>query len=549
EVEHKEERFENRPTHVKNLSKPFPLTGVQTAYMLGRNSQFELSGISPQTYFEYETELDINRLSKSLQKVIHRHPMLRAVILPEGKQQILESVPDYEIEIVSLIDLDDGKQNARLREERSRMTNHVFPLGQWPLFELKAFLVKEDTYLLCFRYDALLMDGASMNIVGQDLFHYYYKPEQRLGPLSFDFQDYMFIYNEMEQSTEYKTAKDYWTSKLPDFPFAPSLLLKKDPIEIAIPKFQSLTKILDNEKWTKLRKLAQEKEVTPSALLCTIYGDVLAYWSNQHRLAINLTVFNRYPVHEEVEKIVGDFTSLILLDIDVKPERSFFTRVKETQSTLLDGLEHRHYDGVNFIRDFTRYHQMTPKAVMPIVFTSMLAGAGAFAWEQLGSLRHIHARTPQVYLDNVVIEKNGELLISWNYVEELFDVDVIEAMFAQFVDLLEQLVKQSDVTSLQMKESDQTLTEQYNETTEKIPSTTLYQLFTDQVKRTPDEVAVVFEQDWLTYSELHKRSNQVAHFLKEQGIGLGDKVGLLAQRRVETIVNMIGILKAGAAYV
>ena len=293
--------------------------------MLGRNSQFELSGISPQTYFEYETELNINRLSKSFQKVIQRHPMLRAVILPEGEQQILQSVPDYEIEIVSLIDLDDRNQNARLQEERSRMTNHVFPLGQWPLFELKAFLLKEDTYLLCFRYDALLMDGASMNIVGQDLFHYYYKPEQRLEPLSFDFQDYMFIYDELEQSTEYKTAKDYWTSKLPDFPFAPSLLLKKDPAEIATPKFQSLNKILDNEIWTKLRKLAQEKEVTPSALLCTIYGDVLAYWSNQRRLAINLTVFNRYPVHEEVEQIVGDFTSLILLDVDVNPDQSFFT--------------------------------------------------------------------------------------------------------------------------------------------------------------------------------------------------------------------------------
>ncbi|MED3063817.1 AMP-binding protein, partial [Bacillus thuringiensis] len=461
----------------------------------------------------------------------------------------LQSVPDYEIEIESLIDLDDRNQHARLQEERSRMTNHVFPLGQWPLFELKAFLLKEDTYLLCFRYDALLMDGASMNIVGQDLLHYYYKPNQKLESLSFDFQDYMFIYDEMKQIGEYKTAKDYWTSKLPDFPFAPSLLLKKDPAEIATPKFQSLTKILDNEKWTKLRKLAQEKEVTPSALLCTIYGDVLAYWSNQRRLAINLTVFNRYPVHDEVEQIVGDFTSLILLDVDVKPEQTFFTRVKETQSTLLDGLEHRHYDGVNFIRDFTRYHQMTPKAVMPIVFTSMLAGAGAFSWEQLGSLRYIHARTPQVYLDNVVIEKNGELLISWNYVEELFDIDVIEAMFSQFVDLLEQLVKQSDITSLQMKESDQTLIEQYNETTEKIPSTTLYQLFTDQVKRTPNEVAVVFEQKWLTYSELHKRSNQIAHFLKEQGIGLGDKVGLLAKRRVDTIVNMLGILKAGAAYV
>ncbi|TKH95339.1 hypothetical protein FC696_30500, partial [Bacillus wiedmannii] len=131
---------------------------------------------------------------------------------PEGEQQILQSVPDYEIEIVSLIDLDDRNQNARLQEERSRMTNHVFPLGKWPLFELKAFLLKEDTYLLCFRYDALLMDGASMNIVGQDLLHYYYKPNQKLESLSFDFQDYMFIYDEMEQSEEYKTAKDYWTS-------------------------------------------------------------------------------------------------------------------------------------------------------------------------------------------------------------------------------------------------------------------------------------------------------------------------------------------------
>ncbi len=95
-----------------------------------------------------------------------------------------------------------------------------------------------------------------MNIVGQDLLHYYYKPTQKLESLSFDFQDYMFIYDEMEQSEEYKTAKDYWTSKLPDFPFAPSLLLKKDPAEIATPKFQSLTKILDNKKMDKATKVS-----------------------------------------------------------------------------------------------------------------------------------------------------------------------------------------------------------------------------------------------------------------------------------------------------
>lgn len=549
ELEQKEESLGNVLSYVKDLSQPFPLTEVQTAYMLGRNPQFELSGISPQTYFEYETKLDMNRLSQSFKKVVQRHPMLRAVILPEGKQQILQEVPDYQIEVENLVNYDLTMQEDRLKEERSRMIHHVFPLGQWPLFELKAFQLKDDTYLLCFRYDALLMDGASMNIVGQDLLHYYHQPDKSLEPISFDFQDYMYIYEEMKQGKEYQKAKDYWTSKLPDFPLAPSLLLKEDPAKISTPNFQSLNKILNKEQWTLLRKLAQEKQVTPSALLCTLYAEVLAFWSNQRQLAINLTVFNRYPVHEQVEQIVGDFTSLILLDVDVNPEQSFFTKVEQTQSILLDGLEHRHYDGVSFIRDFTRYHQMRPKAVMPIVFTSMLAGAGAFAWEQLGSLRHIHARTPQVYLDNVVIEKNGELIISWNYVEELFDVDVIEAMFAQFVDLLEQLVKQGDINPLKVKTSDQILIEQYNQTSESIPPTTLHQLFIDQVQHTPDQVAVVKEQDWLTYLELHQRSNQVAHYLQEQGVQPGDRVGILAQRRVETIVNMLGVLKAGAAYV
>ncbi len=532
-----------------DLSEPFSLTEVQTAYMLGRNPQFELSGISPQTYFEYETELDIARLSRSFQKVIQRHPMLRAVILPEGKQQILRDVPEYEIEVESLVSMPPEKQAARLREERSRMIDHVFPLGQWPLFELKAFQLQEHTYLLCFRYDALLMDGASMNLVGQDLMHYYHQPDAQLPPLSFTFQDYMHIYDDMKRGTEYETAKAYWTNKLPDFPPAPSLLLAKDPAEIGTPNFQSLTTIITKDKWLKLRRLAQDKQVTPSALLCTVYGEVLAFWSNQRRLAINLTVFNRYPVHDEVEQIVGDFTSLILLDMDMDQKQPFFTKVEQTQSTLLDGLEHRHYDGVEFIRDYTRYHQMRPKAVMPIVFTSMLAGAGAFAWEEIGSLRHIHARTPQVYLDNVVIEKNGELLVSWNYVEELFDAEVMESMFTQFVELLDQLVEQGDINPLRISQKDYALIDQYNATAEPIPAATLHQLFIDQAQRTPDQVAVVFEQEWLTYSELDQRSNQVARFLQSRGIGRGDRVGVLAKRQVETIINLMAVLKAGAAYV
>jgi non-ribosomal peptide synthetase component F len=161
-------------------------------------------------------------------------------------------------------------------------------------------------------------------------------------------------------------------NRLDNFPLVPLLPLKQNPSAIQKPHFKRQSKVFDKQSWDTLKRKAKERNVTPSALLCTAYAEVLAFWSNQTDFSINLTVFNRYPFHEDVNKIVGDVTSVLLIEISMKPLSSFWDKVREVQNTLLEALEHRHFDGIEFIRELSRKNNLGTKAAMPIVFTSAL---------------------------------------------------------------------------------------------------------------------------------------------------------------------------------
>ncbi|MCP3738295.1 amino acid adenylation domain-containing protein [Rossellomorea sp. BNER] len=533
----------------ENLHQPFSLTEIQLAYLLGREQHFELGGVATHSYLEWETLLDIHRLNHSLQQIIERHPMLRAIVLSNGTQQILSEWLTYTIEVEDLTGLSFKEQDQRLHAERSRMSHQVFSPEKWPLFEFKAFRINDTSHLLFCSFDVLVMDGASLQIFWKELIQLYHQPDLQLPALSLTFRDYMSSYQQVKQSAKYEQSRNYWLAKRKDFPAAPELRLKKNPNDVVHPRFKSLYQTISREKWTKIKQLAQRNKVTPSSMLCTAYGEILARWSNQRRLAINSTVFNRYPVHPQVEQIIGDFTSLILLDLDLPSDESFMNKVQKTQETMIEGLEHRYYDGVRFLRDLMQLEQIETRALMPIVFTSMLLNDDEFNWNDIGSLRSVTAQTPQVYLDYVVTEQNGELVMMWNYVEQLLDEDMVEKMFNQYVTMMEQLADQGEVAPLQLTEPEQVLLTQYNQTEEHLQPATLHELFVEQVKQTPDQLAVVFEKQSITYEELDRRSNQVAHYLQEQGVGKGDRLGVLAARKVETIVNLLGVLKAGAAYV
>lgn len=531
---------------------PFPLTEIQKSYLIGRLNVFEIGGISTHGYEEIEADLDIERLNFSLNKVIKRHPMLRTIILTSGMQKILKHIPEYKISVEDLSMLNKESQELRIKIERNKMSHFIFKTDEWPLFEVKAFRLYANKYYLCIGADTLIGDDFSSKIVNSEIVRFYNELDLTLPELEFTFRDYVLSYEEFKKSNTYNCDKEYWLEKLEKFPLSPDLPLKKNPVEVMDPHFKRLETKFNIEEFNGLKKLAQDNNITISILLCTVYAEVLAFWSNQPVFTINLTVFNRYPFHKDVDNIVGDFTSLILLDVHFDKIVSFWEKAKLMQENFFEALEHRHFDGVEFIRLLSNYNNLGKKAPMPIVFTSTLLNNVKDQKNEsleFGDVKYSSNQTSQVYIDNQVSEINGELNIVWDYVEELFEVNIIEAIYRHYLDLLKELLVNSTNNILQPNKEDINLVGEINRTDVVFQVSNLHNVFMEQVRKTPNNKAIEFGAKYITYKELNEKSNQVALKLKELGVVAGDYICVEGKRTPFTIINILGILKSGAAYV
>lgn len=535
-----------------NANNQFPLTQVQMAYLMGRNEQFELGGISTHIYTEVEMYLDIHKFTVSLNKIIKKHPMLRAIIHTDGTQKILSTVPEYKLQIKDLTNVLKEERQEHILVERERMSHYIFKTDQYPLYEFTAFKLDNHIYYLCIGFDVLIADGASLNIIMNDIIEDYIDSSEEIDKLDFTFRDYVLAYKDFEHSDTYERDKNYWLSKLEDFPQPPLIPLMQNPLAIKKPNFRRIGKVIEKEKWDLIKNFAGKNNISPSALLATAYTSVLSFWSGQPKLAINLTLFNRYPFHKDVDKIVGDFTSIMLLEIDYHLKKSFLEHAHSVQSVMMEALEHRHYDGIEFIRDISRYNRLGTKAAMPYVFTSMLfsdKGYSTKSHDKYYTVKYRITQTPQVYLDHQVSEYNGALELYWDYVVGLFDDDMIEAMFDQYTSLLMNLIEDQDNCFLCIPENDKNLIARYNATEEEACEETLTSLFIRQAIRTPNHIAVELEDERITYETLNRKSDMVAHYLKARGVIRGDYVCVVGNRLISTIVNILGIIKTGAAYV
>ena len=419
----------------------FPLTDIQMSYMLGRKNSFEMGGVCTHIYMEIESDLDIERLNASLNKVIERHPMLQAVIENDGTQHFLKEKVSFHINVKDITSMSLEEQEQLIVSERERISHHVFKNDTWPLMGVTALKIAEGKHYLFVDFDMLIADGSSLQIVGKDWIEYYKNLDAQLPELEITFRDYIFALIKLKKSVLYEKDRDYWIGKLETFPQAPKLLYKRDPSEIETPHFSRLTKKFEKNEWLMLKEISKELNVTPSSLLCGAFAEVLAYWSNQPKFAVNFTVFNRYPFHKDVDNIIGDFTSVMLVEIDMKSGDSFSGRVQKIQSEIYSALEHRHYDGVELIRKIAARDNRIGEPVMPIVFTSMLFNSESDPWSEFGRTIIGLSQTPQVYLDHQAGEIGGCLVINWDYVNEIFEKNVIGQMFDQYIGILNYLVK------------------------------------------------------------------------------------------------------------
>lgn len=558
-LEEPESREKSEQTRAcpEGRNQPFPLTEVQQAYWIGRNNVYDLGGVSCHNYIEVDCpDLDIPRLALAWKQIVRRHEMLRAVIREDGQQVVLNDVPDYEIRTIDASNAAVEDAEATVLGVREEMSHQVMDVAAWPLFDIRAVKCPGSKTRLHLTFEYLVADAWSINIFIKEWIQLYYEPEHAFTPLEYSFREYVLHGERLKKSKEHTAAFEYWKKRLPTLPAGPDLPLKASSGGLEKNTFTRLSSALEKPLWQALKQLGKKKKITPSAILLTAFSQILSTWSKKPNFCINLTLFNRLPVHPQVNDIVGDFTSLNLLEVDASLPGTFEDHAHRLQKQLWADMEHRSVGGVQVLRELARERKDGEQIFMPVVFTSVLGydtleENNASAYSRLGKIVYNITQTPQVWIDHQVTESNGALQFNWDVVEGLFPQGMIQEMFAAYCRYLKQLVQESLFSAavpLLTPESHLAVRRRVNRTEAARPEATLHGLFSDMVDQARDRPAVVASDRAVTYGELDAISSQLAGFLTGKGVKKGSLVAVVMEKGWEQVAAVLGILKAGAVY-
>jgi amino acid adenylation domain-containing protein/non-ribosomal peptide synthase protein (TIGR01720 family) len=526
--------------------EPFPLLPIQRAYWVGQS--MALGGVPARHYLEYETDADIDRLEAAWNRLIRRHEMLRAVVDPDGQQRILPEVPHYSIERTDIADDD------QLTQLRARFTDPGRGTAEWPLFDVHATRHPDGTTRLHLAVDMVACDGRSFAILSDEWQLLHREPHATLAPIRLSFRDVVLDHRTADRSA----ADEYWRPKLPELPPPPQLPLAHDPDALGRPTFTRRGARLDRDRWQRLLAATAEAGISPSALLLAAYAEVLGTWSSSPEFCVNVTTFTLRTVHPDANSIVGDFTSNVPVAVDTTSAPTFRDRAKAVQRRLWSDVQHVGRSGVELVAEAGALRGDDAfRLGVPYVFTSLLAGdesaRGTVPFGWFGTRVHSVAQTPQVLVDLQVMADRGELVLDVDTIDEMFPPGLTDVLVDALVGLVRELADDAgawDRPPLSLIPAGQlTARRQANRTDAPVPGGGLHEPFVRVARAEPDRVAVRTSARTLTYGELDRASEHVADRLVETGVRRGDLVAVSMRKGWEQVVAVLGVLKAGAAYV
>ncbi|HKT03686.1 MAG TPA: amino acid adenylation domain-containing protein, partial [Rugosimonospora sp.] len=529
--------------------EPFPPTDVQRAYWMGRLDDFSLGGVGSHWYWEFDgTGVDLGRLEEAVNRLVVRHDMLRAVFDAEGNQRVLAEVPRFTIEVHDPDAL------------RARLSHRVPDPSRWPLLEIGAAPYNGGTRV-GFSLDYIVLDALSIVTFFGELSTLYRDPAAELPAIGVGFRDYVVA--APPDPGELAAAQKYWTDRLDTLPAAPPLPLAVDPEAVRAPRFVRRDGQLPPEQWRALTGQARRHGVTPAVVLAAAFAEVLAAWSDRDRLTVNLTLFNRRPVHPDIDRVLGDFTSLLLAAYHAEP--GFLAGVRRLQEQVWQDMEHTAVSAIWVLRELARAAG-TASVSMPVVFTSALGVAAELTDMSFpfGDLAWGVSQTPQVWLDNQVMERAGGLAYNWDSVDELFPPGVLDGMFGAYRRLLSWLATadwSGPVPDL-LPAGTRRVRDQVNATAGLVPGTALHEAFFARARTEPERLAVAWDgtggaqpepglgggehaphgSGMLSYGELAERALRIAGALRGHGLGAGEPVAVSLPRGPDQLAAVLGIL-------
>ncbi|MGK5522061.1 amino acid adenylation domain-containing protein [Micromonospora sp. URMC 107] len=527
-----------RPADPAEQSAPFPMLDLQRAYWLGR----AVDGVACHGYLELDVEdLDVDRFTGAFQQLIRRHPALRSVFDGDGRQRCLPAEElRHEIPLVDLRQAAD--REATLERIRREMSHQLLPADRWPLFDVRVTRTSERRWRINLSVDILIADAQSFQILARELLTWYADPAAELPPIDLTFRDYVLATR--SGGADLARAEAYWRDRVRELPPAPDLPLGE---RSGPPAFRRVETFLPGDTWSAVVAAGRARGLSPAAVTLAAFTEALGVWAASPRFTVNLTQFNREPVHPHVDRVVGSFTNNTLVDVDLGTGASFAEFGAAVQRRMWECLEHRALSGVRILRELQRARGA---AEMPVVFTYVQSGDDDFRTRlgALGEVVYAISQTPQVTLDCQASESGDGLNLWWDADERVFPGDSLDELFRCFVDLLSRLGDDDVWRAVNPAASPAGVATLRRGTQREapVPELSLWDLFVRSAERRPDAVAVVEAGQEITYARLLAASRDLAARLRGQ-----DAAGLVAvhvERGWRQVAALLGVLGAGCAY-
>jgi amino acid adenylation domain-containing protein len=501
--------------------------------------------------------INVDALEKALNEIIKRHESLRTRFITVDGQpvQVIDPPDTFNLTVVDLRQFPTEQREAEALRLATKQAKQPFDLTSDRLFRATLMQLADVDYRLFLTSHHIVMDDVSIRSVFLKeltaLYEAYSigKPSP-LAPLPVQYADFAVWQRQRLTQEILESHLDYWKQQLADLPV---LQLPYDRPRPVVGTFRGAWQylVLSKELTESLKALSQQSGVTLYMTLLAAFKTLLYRYSGSDDIVVGS--FSAGRNRPEIEGLIGFFLNTLVLRTDMSGNPSFQQLLLRVREVTLEAYAHEDLPYHKLVQTLQPKRDLSQNPLFQVTFVQE-APMPSLNLDWTRSYIDIQTDTAKFDLALELDERPEGMIGRFEYNTDLFEAATISRMMEHFKTMLAGIVanpqtRVSELPLLSEAERYQLLFEWNNTTKEYPQDKCIHQLFEEQVERSPDAIAVVFEDKQLTYRELNQQANQLAHYLQSLGVGPEVLVGICVERSLEMVVGLLGILKAGGAYV
>lgn len=500
--------------------------------------------------------LDIEAVRWSFAELVTRHEALRTTFDTSGEFQLVNAERTVEIPLIDLSGKSDDERKTEFARILADEATTVLDLASGPLMRVQIVSMSHEEHFLVLVAHHIICDGWSFAVLLSELCDLYsakVSGSSAALPAAAKFSEFVKWDFEQMFGPDGKAAEAYWLAQFSEAP--PALDLPYDRPRPANKTFNASVEsiVLDESLYKALKKLGATGGSTLFTTLLTGYFALLNRLSGQSDIVVAVPAAGQSMIGEE--HLVGHCANLLPVRSMILTDESFAGYLKRTKSTVLDAYEHQNYTYGVLVQKLGLPRDPSRSPLLSAMFNIDRSGFKGLSMGdcalEITTNRKAFA-TFDIYFN--MLETDQGVVVDCEYNTDLFDSATIRRWLAHYRTLLSAAANDPEVTvsRLPLLDADETawLVEKLNSSRRDYSrEQSLPAIIEEQASRTPHSVAVEFENESLTYAELDEKANALANYLLDNGVGRDSLVGICVERSTDMIVGLLGILKAGAAYV